>query len=140
MKTRNFIILLALVACQASPNLEQAAHEIREAEEAFAQSADKNGVSAAFNEFAAEDAVISRGRIIKSREAIGKFYETTSKDVKLSWKADTVLVATSGDLGYTYGSYLYQAKDSLGGVIQSRGVFHSIWRKQKDGKWKFVWD
>ena len=60
---------------------------------------------------------------------------------KFLWKPDTVIVAESGELVYTYGKYEHLEKDSVGNLkILSCGIFDTIWRKQKDGSWKFVWD
>lgn len=60
---------------------------------------------------------------------------------KFLWKPDTVIVAESGELVYTYGKYEHLEKDSVGNLkISSSGIFHTIWKKQKDGSWKFVWD
>ncbi len=51
------------------------------------------------------------------------------------WKPSNAVVASSGDLGYTYG--VYEIKSS---VIDTSlyGTYVSIWKKQDDGKWKFV--
>jgi len=46
----------------------------------------------------------------------------------------------TGDMGYTYGKYTWQSKDSSGKVDEAKGVFHTVWKKQKDGSWKYVWD
>jgi ketosteroid isomerase-like protein len=41
----------------------------------------------------------------------------------------------SGDLGYTYELFTVTAKDTT-----MQGTYVSIWKKQKDGNWKFVLD
>jgi ketosteroid isomerase-like protein len=53
----------------------------------------------------------------------------------MNWKPSNAIVASSGDLGYTYG--VYEIKSS---VIDTSlyGTYVSIWKKQADGKWKFV--
>ena len=60
--------------------------------------------------------------------------------VSLDWKPDFVDVALSGDLGYTYGKYTYTTTDSIGKSKVIEGVFHTVWKRQTDGKWKYVWD
>ena len=62
------------------------------------------------------------------------------KDEKLSWKPDFVDVSASGDLAYTYGQYTYSYTDSTGTIVESEGVFHTVWKRQADGSWRFVWD
>ena len=61
-------------------------------------------------------------------------------DENLSWKPDFVDVSASGDLGYTYGHFTYSYTDSTGTIMESSGVFHTVWKRQADGSWLFVWD
>ena len=46
----------------------------------------------------------------------------------------------SGDLGYTYGNYVFISKDKDGKIVASYGKYMSVWKKQKDGSWKVVVD
>lgn len=46
----------------------------------------------------------------------------------------------SGDLAYTYGKYNFSALSTNGEKISSTGIFHTVWKKQDDGSWKYVWD
>jgi len=43
-------------------------------------------------------------------------------------------------MAYTYGKYTMTIIDSAGESKVSNGIFHTVWKKQKDGSWKFVWD
>jgi ketosteroid isomerase-like protein len=56
----------------------------------------------------------------------------------LTWEPRFAKIATSGELGYTYGTYQIKdkAKDSVTGV----GKYATIWLKQSDGKWKAILD
>ena len=58
----------------------------------------------------------------------------------LVWKPDYVDVSESGDLAYTYGKYTFTSRDSTGRKVVSKGIFHTVWKRQEDGSWKFVWD
>jgi len=49
-------------------------------------------------------------------------------------------MAASGDLGYTYGTYVFTSKNKEGKLVASYGKYTSIWKKQKDGQWKVVVD
>lgn len=118
--------------------------EIVQAEAGFNQMATDQGIPAAFEAYAAEDAVILRGdSLIRGKKAIRKYYDQRydGKDkVMLTWKPDFVEVAASGDLGYTYGNYKYVITDSLGSVKTYTGMFHTVWQRQPDGSWRYVWD
>ncbi len=61
-------------------------------------------------------------------------------DASLSWKATTVDVARSGDLGYVVGVYQMTTKGPQGKPATDNGKFVEVWKKQPDGKWKAVAD
>jgi len=116
--------------------------EIMDVEQQFANMAAKKGVSEAFIYFAAEDAVIMRNsRVYKGREEIEKYFDSVElKDIRLKWKPDFVDVSLNGEMAYTYGKFEFSAKDKAGKPLKSNGIFHTVWKRQVDGKWKFVWD
>jgi len=49
-------------------------------------------------------------------------------------------VSASGDLAYTYGSYTSKILANDGNVSDGSGTFHTVWKRQSNGEWKFVWD
>jgi uncharacterized protein (TIGR02246 family) len=58
----------------------------------------------------------------------------------VSWEANKVEVARSGDLAYTLGDYQSTMKDAQGKLVMDRGKYVEAWKKQADGKWKVVAD
>ena len=116
--------------------------EIVDVERSFADMAAEKGVSEAFLYFAAEDAVIMRNnKVYKGKEEIKKYFDSVElKDIKLKWKPDFVDISSSGNMAYTYGKYVFSAQDKAGKFLKSEGIFHTVWKRQVDGKWKFVWD
>jgi len=147
MKQFLFIFCLAsgLIACQtsASIDIKEAESEIRQAETDFADMAVSQGIAAAFGHYADSNAVIKRGKdsLIYGKAGIANYYNAPHfKTARVSWSPDFVAVATSGDLGYTYGKYLWISTDSTGNTSQSTGIFHTVWKRQTDGSWRYVWD
>jgi ketosteroid isomerase-like protein len=135
------VLLIWIIGCTPTSDHEKTIQELRDAEGAFALSAEKNGLAIAFFEFAAPDAVINRGGLIKGPEAIKAFYLPMDKSgVRLKWYPDYINVSNSGDLGYTYGAFTRSVPDSTGKMVTTSGIFHTVWKKQKDGIWKYVWD
>ncbi len=138
------VILCMTCSRNQSETMENWKSEIVQAEAGFNQMATDQGIPAAFEAYAAEDAVILRGdSLIRGKKAIRKYYDQRydGKDkVMLTWKPDFVEVAASGDLGYTYGNYKYVITDSLGSVKTYTGMFHTVWQRQPDGSWRYVWD
>lgn len=137
------LVCLAFYSCNMKPDkkaIEKWKQEILKAEQNFAKMAREEGIHKAFITYAAEDALLMRNNdLVIGKKNIDLFYENqTSKN--LAWTPDFIDVAASGDLGYTYGHYTFSYIDSIGKVIDDKGIFHTVWRKQADGKWKFVWD
>jgi len=63
-----------------------------------------------------------------------------SSNVQLSWKPLFASVSSAGDLGYTLGkhtSILFKTPDKK--PIRT-GYYLTIWKKQPDGTWRFVFD
>lgn len=56
----------------------------------------------------------------------------------LRWRATTVELAPSGDLGYTTGNYNFRVISPDGSPVSDVGTYATIWRKQADGTWKVV--
>jgi ketosteroid isomerase-like protein len=102
----------------------------------------EKGLSEAFSHYADTAATLSRGSyVIHGKDSIRLFYLAPRyKGVKLLWKPDFVEVATAADLGYTYGRFTFATHDSTGQTVVSKGIFHTVWKKQADGQWRFVWD
>jgi ketosteroid isomerase-like protein len=124
-------------------SIEKWKQEIVDTEQNFANMAQKEGVQKAFLSYAAEDAVLLRNdKLVIGKSAIEHYFNQPSnfKDVSLLWKPDFVDVSASGDLGYTYGNYTFSYVDTTGNNIQSTGVFHTVWKRDSKGNWKFVWD
>ncbi len=122
--------------------MEQYEQEIFDTEKAFAQLAAEQGVKAAFLAYAADEAVLSRNnKIIKGKQAIADYFDQqTFQEVRLDWAPDFVSVAASGDLGYTFGKFTFSATDPTGKRIEADGIFHTVWRRQQNGEWRYVWD
>ena len=140
-----FISLLLLVSCSQSvsdKSLSDYKSELFATEQAFNDMAQEQGVAKAFVFFCADSAVILRGeKLIIGRNSISARYASFPQNgVKLEWKPDFADVAASGDLGYTFGKYTYTSIDSLGNASKSEGIFHTVWKRQKNGEWRFVWD
>lgn len=133
------LLISILIACQ--PKDQNIKQEIVAAEAAFEKMAAEKGIAQAFYEFADKDATISRGELIHGREAIFDFYKKAGLDsTQLQWAPDSVFVSESGDMAYTYGKYKMNLPDTSSQVITKTGIFHTVWKRQPDGSWKYVWD
>lgn len=139
------IIALGISTCtsEKQDQKKQATTEIAAAEKAFEKMAAEKGIAAAFWFYADTAAVIKRGNdsLIRGKEGIRNFYSAPYfTSARVRWSPDLIEASGSGDMGYTYGRYEWISTDSLGAEDTSTGVFHTVWKKQTDGSWKYTWD
>ena len=117
--------------------------QIYKAEEDFKNWAQTKGIADAFYQFADDNATIKRENdtLIKGKENIKLYYSDQKyASAKVTWKPDFVEVSDDGTMAYTYGKYIWKSKDFQGKDVEFKGVFHTVWKRQKDGNWKYVWD
>ena len=144
--TTFFSILLLFNSCNTKkePNNREAfRNEIINTERDFEKAARDKGIKEAFYSFADENAVIKRGNdsLITGKENIKNFYsKPVFREAEVTWKPDFTDVSADGTLGYTYGKYIWKSKDKNGRRTEFRGVFHTVWKRQADGTWRYVWD
>lgn len=133
--------LILLIAC-SSPDKSDAIKEIEMAELLFQKMVADSGMAKAFIHFADENAVLNRNdSLIIGKENIKKYFAKQSLvSSTLLWTPDFIEVSESGDLAYTYGTYSYRYFDRMGEMQRTSGVFHTVWKRQDDGSWKYVWD
>lgn len=136
-------IVLFISSCDRPVNKEAIRNEIMQTEKAFEQMASGQGVAAAFHHYADDQAVIKRENdtLIIGKEQIKKYYEKRdNKNTIVQWTPDFIEVADCGTLAYTYGKYSWKLWNKEGDTTEYKGVFHTIWKKQEDKSWKYVWD
>ncbi len=137
------ITILLFSSCQHSVDKETAKKEILTTEKAFEKMAVDKGAAKAFYYFADENAVIRRQNdtLIIGKENIKSYYlKRNNPNATVNWTPDYIDVSDCGTLGYTYGKYVWKLKKADGTVEENRGVFHTVWKKQADNSWKYVWD
>ncbi len=153
MSMRNLQIVLiaglAFTACAAPPPAEppdtRAADEsaIRAAIEEWSAAAEAKDPEA-FVRVYADDAVLMLADAPDMR-GIAALREGTAgmmqdPNFALSFAADDVVVARSGDLAYETGTYTMTMTDPSGAPVTEAGHYVVVWQKQADGAWKVVID
>jgi ketosteroid isomerase-like protein len=133
-------VLLALLAglatASSAETLDNAElkEQVRKTEAAFAKTmVDRD--HAAFTSFLADETVFLGPTILRGKAAVAeawkRFYEGPT--APFAWGPERVEVLDSGTLGMTTGPVL----DETG---KRTGTFNSVWRREKDGKWRIVFD
>ncbi len=117
--------------------------QIRKIEKQFENDLNKMGVDFAFEKYAAPNAVIKRQNdsLMLGPKAIKQYYSSDNyKNAKAFWSPDYIDVSQDGTMAYTYGKYRWIMSDKSGKTQEYTGIFHTVWKKQPDGTWKYVWD
>jgi ketosteroid isomerase-like protein len=141
-----FILLIGILlntSCSKSINKDEIKKEIFNTEKAFEKMASEKGVVEAFYYFADKNAAILRenNTLITGKENIKIYYDKKNlKNAIVNWTPDFVDVSDCGTMGYTYGKFVWKITNPNGEVAEYTGVFHTVWKKQKDNSWKYVWD
>jgi ketosteroid isomerase-like protein len=143
-------ILVILLACFATRSFQlnaqsrqQWINEVVAAEKSFCEDLKSKGVAYAFSAHAAEDAVIKRENdsLIYGKAGIGKYYSSPAyKNAIADWKPDYTDVSADGTMAWTYGKYTWTFTEETGRKNTFSGVFHTVWKRQPNGSWKYVWD
>ena len=148
------VLVLALAACaQQAPAPPPASPppDTRAADEATIHAAVKEWSASAaakdpekFSSFYADDAVLMLSGApdpvgsAAIRETIGGMMK--DPNFALSFAADKVVAARSGDIAYETGSYSMTMSDAKKKPSTEKGHYVVVWRKQADGAWKVVVD
>jgi ketosteroid isomerase-like protein len=131
----------ALPAPRASSeiDLESERNALLETDQAFSRTSEEKGAAQAFYDFFAADGVsLSAGEPpIRGRDAI-KIHLSAGPQGFLTWQPTAADVAKSGDMGFTWGTSVFQGKgpDEKPQIKHSKYV--TVWKKQSSGRWKVV--
>lgn len=118
----------------ASPVVAQVpdAAPVVAAERAFAADAPSMGIAGSFNKWSTPEAILIAGG---QARRIGEVYPDGPRPADeplLEWWPNFAGIARSGDLGFTTGGVAVNG--------QRTGHYFTIWQKQADGSWKWVYD
>ena len=155
MKTgfgRAFIIATVLAAIvvyrplaggmPSNDKIETYKKELIQADTEFNGMAQEKGIGPAFIHFAADDVVLMRQQKlpILGKKALSDLYAKVGRDLRLTWRPVKSDASASGDLGYTFGSWESVTVDKDGKETRGYGVYITVWKRQPDGSWRYVFD
>lgn len=141
---RIFLLLFVILnSCKPPVNKERIKAEIMKTEADFLKMASEKSIPDAFYYFADPDAVIKRENdsLVQGKDAIRNYYKAKKLEgARVDWSPDFVAVSDCGNMAYTYGKYIWKVVDSKDSIVEYKGVFQTIWKRQEDQQWKYVWD
>lgn len=134
-----FLMMLFTTAGCSNPktDYQSAKQSIINTDKAFSDMSREHGMKKAFIEYMDNEGILLRpdNLPIIGADAIDFLSQSNDTAFTLTWKPSAVEISASEDLGYTYGIYNLHTADTV-----LNGTYVSIWKKQSDGKWKFVLD
>jgi ketosteroid isomerase-like protein len=141
MKFKGIIsAFLMLVACQSEEDTNAKKQQVIEADRNFSKMAAEKGIAEAFIYYADEKVIKpSPGKQpIVGKYALMQSYKDNPPQYSLSW--EPMKAEASGDLAYTFGGYKLIVKNTAGEDTTMYGNYVSIWKRKKDGSWRYVFD
>jgi ketosteroid isomerase-like protein len=109
-------------------------------ERAFSRMSEEKGIRESFTEFIAEDGILFRPRAVFGKKWMRENpLPTSTTRPLLVWQPIFAGVSRAGDLGYSTGPWQFK-NDIKDAKFSGFGNFMTVWKKQPDGKWKFVVD
>ena len=77
---------------------------------------------------------------MEGRDNIYQSMKAGQKNTTLAWEPQRAMVASSGDMGWTWGKYTLSYLDQEQLEQQNHGKYLNIWERQEDGQWRVAVD
>ena len=127
-----------------STRFQKVKEELMRVDRAFSKLSLEKGSVEAFYYYMAGDGIVlpKKGHPVnknKYREIISQ-KKAEKGGTTLTWEPVLADVSESADIGYTHGKYEFIITDSTGVKNRTYGYYVTIWKRQADGSWKFVFD
>jgi len=136
-------VFAAAVLALAPAGMARAAGEdaLLQADREFSQLSVQRGAAEAFFRYCAEDAVQFPvgGAPLHGREQIRDSL-VSERPYVLRWTPRAARVATSGELGYTWGTYELETTDKEGQPKMHYGKYLTVWKRDPGGPWRVSLD
>lgn len=128
---------LFFASCATKKNQSDYSAEIIKADNAMSELAQKEGFNLALSTFADTDFVkLNDGNFpIIGKKNFDQSFENSGTKL-ISWAPIKAEVSISGDLGYTWGNWVFKQNDTS----SIYGNYFTVWKKQNSGEWKIVLD
>jgi ketosteroid isomerase-like protein len=137
--------LLLIVSCRFRSKKENNSNDVNlatkidmmETDRDFSLLSEKKGLRKAYSEFIDSNGVLLRPgyKPMEGANALDYIIQSNDSSFVMTWDPKDATLSSSGDLGYTYGVYSLKQKDA---DTVTYGSYVTIWKRQPDGKWKFV--
>ena len=140
-------VVVALLLCAVSVlsyaqgGSEEVKQELLKADRDFNRATQEHRLDG-WMEYMDENGVVARGKPVVGKEAVRAALkdEWDDPNYQLTWEPDDAYALTGNKTGYTRGHWVLTAKDKDGNPLRMTGQYLTIWRQNKEGQWKIIWD
>lgn len=133
---QNFLLLFSFFSFFAVAQ-KQSLDDVLNTERSFAAYSVAHGTKDAFLKYLDSTGIVfEKGKAVNGIEAWSKKENGTGV---LNWHPVFGGISASGDLGFTTGPWTFQPK-SVNDSVVARGQYSTVWKKNKNGEWKFIVD
>ena len=140
-----FAGMVLVAGCNSAPppvNTKAAEDAVRAADAAWSKAAGAMDVAAVASYYTDDATVLPPNMPIVSGQAEAQkaWAAILVPGNSVSWIANKVVSAASGDLVYDQGTYTSSMKGPGGKMVADLGKYLCVWKQQPDGHWKAVED
>ncbi len=93
-------------------------------------------------EYMDDNGVLGRPKPVVGKDAIRVALKEDWDDPNyhLTWAPDEAYAMPGNRMGYTRGHWTLTTKDKEGKPLTLTGQYLTVWRQNKQGEWKIIWD
>jgi uncharacterized protein (TIGR02246 family) len=131
----------AAAVSASAPNPSEPAQQILAAEAAEQAAWDAGDIEAIMNAYADDAVVMPGGAVIPDRKSLRELFVAFLGDpgFTLTFRSDPPLVAASGEIGVTVGTYAVSfTHPESREVVRHTGRHLMTWRHEADGQWRVI--
>ena len=134
-----FMMSLLATSCQKHTDAEAAKAELLHVAQQFNNDNSEIGYIEGYNKYMAEDALIlpPGAQPVTGRDNYYAQMKAEGLLGQLEGDVQGVEVSAAGDMGWTYGRWIFTVQDSSGNPVVSYGKYLCTWAKI-DGQWKMT--
>lgn len=145
MKFRNAFfacaLLTASVVSDSAPQSSDPAQQILAAEAAELAAWEAEDIEAVMNAYAEDAVVMPGGSVIPDRKSLRELFVAFLDDpgFTLTFRSDQPLVAASGEIGVSVGTYAVSfTHPESREIVRHTGRHLMTWRHEADGQWRVI--
>lgn len=133
----SFLISIIFIACkyQNDTITKTSTDEILNTDVEFSTMSRQLGMKKAFLQYMDDEAILLRPdhKPVLGADAIDFISILDDSTYTLTWRPSGAQIASSGDLGFSFGIYTLLLPDTT-----LTGTYVNVWKKRSNGEWKIV--